>query len=120
MTDHLVLGLGVTGRAVLRALVAHGEGAVAVDDHPSSEGRALADELGVTLIEAPEDESLRVHADDPAARGDDKAAVVRRRGRALRRCAGDRGREHEHAEKNGIAHPPRSMAPPSVRWLIGV
>lgn len=53
MTQHLVLGLGVTGRAVLRCLVAHGEGAVAVDDRPSTAGRALAEELGVELVEAP-------------------------------------------------------------------
>jgi UDP-N-acetylmuramoylalanine--D-glutamate ligase len=54
LTDHVVLGLGVTGQAVLRALVAHGEGAVAVDDRPSPGGRALADELGVELVEAPD------------------------------------------------------------------
>lgn len=54
MTDHVVLGLGVTGRAVLRALVAHGEGAVVVDDRPTPEGRALAEELGVRLVEAPD------------------------------------------------------------------
>ena len=38
LTDHLVLGLGVTGQAVLRALVAHGEGAVVVDDAPTDGG----------------------------------------------------------------------------------
>jgi UDP-N-acetylmuramoylalanine--D-glutamate ligase len=54
LTDHLVLGLGVTGRAVLRALVDHGEGAVVVDDRPTDEGRSLASELGVTLVEAPD------------------------------------------------------------------
>jgi UDP-N-acetylmuramoylalanine--D-glutamate ligase len=58
LTDHLVLGLGVTGRAVLRALVDHGEGAVAADDRPTDEGRALADELGVALVEAPDGERL--------------------------------------------------------------
>jgi UDP-N-acetylmuramoylalanine--D-glutamate ligase len=54
LTDHLVLGLGVTGRAVLRALLAHGEGAIVADDRPTDEVRALADELGVTLVEAPD------------------------------------------------------------------
>lgn len=51
---HLVLGLGVTGRAVLRALVDHGEGAVVADDRPSDAGRALVAELGVELVEAPD------------------------------------------------------------------
>jgi UDP-N-acetylmuramoylalanine--D-glutamate ligase len=58
LTQHLVLGLGITGRAVLRALVAHGESAVAVDDRPSAEGRALADSLGVRLVEAPSADDL--------------------------------------------------------------
>lgn len=51
---HLVLGLGVTGRAVLRALVAHGEDAVVADDRPTDPGRALAAELGIELVEAPD------------------------------------------------------------------
>lgn len=58
MTDHLVLGLGVTGRAVLRALVAHGDGAVVVDDRPTDAGRQLADELGAELVEAPDATAL--------------------------------------------------------------
>jgi len=49
-----VLGLGVTGQAVLRALVAHGEEAVAVDDRPTPAGRAVAEQLGVELVEAPD------------------------------------------------------------------
>ena len=53
MTEHVVLGLGATGQAVVRALVAHGERAVVVDDHPTPAGRALAAELSVELIEAP-------------------------------------------------------------------
>ena len=53
-----MLGLGVTGRAVLRALVSHGEGVVAVDDRPSDAGRALAAELGVDLVEAPDAATL--------------------------------------------------------------
>jgi UDP-N-acetylmuramoylalanine--D-glutamate ligase len=53
-----VLGLGVTGQAVLRALVAHGEEAVAVDDRPTPAGRALAEQLGVELAEAPDAPAL--------------------------------------------------------------
>ena len=59
-----MLGLGVTGQAVLRALVAHGEGAVAVDDRPSDAGRALAAELGVALVEAPAPDALRALVDE--------------------------------------------------------
>lgn len=58
MTEHVVLGLGITGQAVLRALVAHGEGVVAIDDRPTPVGRALAEELGVELVEAPDDSTL--------------------------------------------------------------
>jgi UDP-N-acetylmuramoylalanine--D-glutamate ligase len=56
--EHLVLGLGVTGRAVLRALADHGEAAVVVDDRPSDAGRALAAELGCELVEAPDAKAL--------------------------------------------------------------
>ncbi len=59
MTRHVVLGLGVTGQAVLRALVAHGEDAVAVDDRPTDVGRALAEELEVVLVEAPDASTLQ-------------------------------------------------------------
>jgi UDP-N-acetylmuramoylalanine--D-glutamate ligase len=58
LTDHLVLGLGVTGRAVLRALVAHGEGVVVVDDRPTEAGRQLAVALGAELVEAPDAATL--------------------------------------------------------------
>ncbi len=54
MTAHLVLGLGVTGRAVVRSLVAHGEAVVAVDDRPTEAGRRLTADLGVPLVEAPD------------------------------------------------------------------
>ena len=53
-----MLGLGVTGRAVTRALVAHGEPAVVVDDRPTDTGRALCEELGIELVEAPGDGEL--------------------------------------------------------------
>lgn len=54
-----MLGLGVTGTAVLRSLVAHGEDVVAVDDRPTETGRRLAAELGVELLESPDEPTLR-------------------------------------------------------------
>jgi UDP-N-acetylmuramoylalanine--D-glutamate ligase len=67
LSGHLVLGLGVTGRAVLRALVAHGDGAVVVDDRPTDEGRALTAELGVRLVEAPDPSALAALVDEVEA-----------------------------------------------------
>jgi UDP-N-acetylmuramoylalanine--D-glutamate ligase len=58
LTEHLVLGLGVTGQAVVRALVAHDEGAVVVDDRPTDRGRRVAADLGVELVEAPDPATL--------------------------------------------------------------
>jgi UDP-N-acetylmuramoylalanine--D-glutamate ligase len=58
LSSVVVVGLGVTGRAVVRALRAHGVAVVAVDDHPSDEVRAAAASLGVELLEAPSDEDL--------------------------------------------------------------
>lgn len=58
MTEHLVLGLGVTGAAVVRALIARGEPVVAVEDRPSAAHRQLAETLGVELVEAPTPSSL--------------------------------------------------------------
>jgi UDP-N-acetylmuramoylalanine--D-glutamate ligase len=54
----LVLGLGLTGRAVARALVARGGSAVAVDDRPTDAGRALCDELGIELVASPSEADL--------------------------------------------------------------
>jgi UDP-N-acetylmuramoylalanine--D-glutamate ligase len=56
---HLVVGLGVTGRAVAQALVAHGDEVTAVDDRPSPHARAAARELGIDLVEAPDEALLR-------------------------------------------------------------
>jgi UDP-N-acetylmuramoylalanine--D-glutamate ligase len=67
LTTHLVLGLGVTGQAVLRALVARGEGAVVADDRPTDEGRAIADELGVLFVGAPDEARLGQLVDDADA-----------------------------------------------------
>jgi UDP-N-acetylmuramoylalanine--D-glutamate ligase len=58
LTSVVVVGLGVTGRAVVRALREHGVGVIAVDDHPSEEVRAAAASLGVDLIEAPSEHAL--------------------------------------------------------------
>lgn len=49
----LVMGLGVTGRAVTRALVRRGWTVRLADDRPSEEARALADEVGAELLVAP-------------------------------------------------------------------
>ncbi len=56
---HLVVGLGVTGRAVARALVAHGEDVALADDRPGDAVRDLAAELGVDLAVAPAGDELR-------------------------------------------------------------
>jgi UDP-N-acetylmuramoylalanine--D-glutamate ligase len=55
----VVVGFGVTGRAVVRALTARGHDPVVVDDRPSADARTAADELGVELVEAPSPASLR-------------------------------------------------------------
>jgi UDP-N-acetylmuramoylalanine--D-glutamate ligase len=49
----LVLGLGVTGRAVAGALVARGVGVVVAEDHPTPATADAAQSLGVELLEAP-------------------------------------------------------------------
>jgi UDP-N-acetylmuramoylalanine--D-glutamate ligase len=54
----LVLGLGVTGRAVARALVARGSKVIAVEDRPTDAHRAFAADLGLELLEAPDDAGL--------------------------------------------------------------
>ena len=54
----LVLGLGVTGRAVARALRARNVEVVVVDDRPGPEARRCADELGLALVEAPDADRL--------------------------------------------------------------
>jgi UDP-N-acetylmuramoylalanine--D-glutamate ligase len=58
LSQHLVVGLGVTGRAVLRALIDHGESATVVDDRPTPAGHELADALGVEVVEAPDRATL--------------------------------------------------------------
>jgi UDP-N-acetylmuramoylalanine--D-glutamate ligase len=54
----LVVGLGVTGAAVARALVAHGHDVVVADDAAGPAAAAAADELGLDLVEAPATDEL--------------------------------------------------------------
>src|SRR5881394_3970477 len=51
----LVVGFGVTGEALARHL---GEAAVVIDDTVTDDKRARATELGVALIEAPDETQL--------------------------------------------------------------
>jgi UDP-N-acetylmuramoylalanine--D-glutamate ligase len=50
----LVVGLGVTGQALVGALRRHGHDVTVVDDRPAAATRAAAVELGVDLVEAPD------------------------------------------------------------------
>jgi UDP-N-acetylmuramoylalanine--D-glutamate ligase len=54
----LVVGLGVTGAAVARALMAHGHDVVAADDAAGPAARAAADDLGLDLAVAPDADEL--------------------------------------------------------------
>ena len=49
----LVVGFGVTGRAVVNALLVHGSAPVVVDDRPSDETRQVAGMAGVELVGGP-------------------------------------------------------------------
>lgn len=59
MRSALVVGLGVTGRSVVRALVDRGIDVVVVDDHPNDAQRAAASSIGVPLVESPTAQELR-------------------------------------------------------------
>jgi UDP-N-acetylmuramoylalanine--D-glutamate ligase len=54
----LVVGLGVTGAAVARALLARGHDVVVADDAAGPAARAAADDLGLDLVEAPSTDEL--------------------------------------------------------------
>ncbi len=56
--ENLVVGLGITGRAVARALVQRGQPVVATDDRPTDAIRQVAVELGIDLRERPSDEEV--------------------------------------------------------------
>jgi UDP-N-acetylmuramoylalanine--D-glutamate ligase len=49
----LVVGLGLTGAAIARALIARNEAVVVVDDRPTAQKRTLAAEIGADFVEAP-------------------------------------------------------------------
>ncbi|MBC8195283.1 MAG: UDP-N-acetylmuramoyl-L-alanine--D-glutamate ligase [Acidimicrobiia bacterium] len=51
----LVLGLGLTGRAVTRALTSRGHDVLVVDDAPDATARESADRLGVQIVESPKE-----------------------------------------------------------------
>lgn len=57
--DVLVVGFGVTGEAMARAVLAHGGEVIAADDHPSEDRRRRAHLAGVELLEAPDRERWR-------------------------------------------------------------
>lgn len=54
----VVVGLGVTGRAVLGALLRRGHDVVAVDDRPGPDAVAAARDGGVELVQAPDADAL--------------------------------------------------------------
>lgn len=54
----LIVGFGVVGQALVRALQQRGYGPVVVDDRPTEAGVKLAAELGVELLAAPSDAQL--------------------------------------------------------------
>ncbi|MDA3039421.1 MAG: UDP-N-acetylmuramoyl-L-alanine--D-glutamate ligase [Actinomycetota bacterium] len=54
----LVVGFGVTGQAVVAALLRRGFNPVVVDDRPSDVTRAASEQAGLELVEAPSDEEL--------------------------------------------------------------
>lgn len=63
----VVLGLGVTGRAVARALVARGRTVLLVDDAPTAAATDLAGELGVALVDRPDADALGALLDGAGA-----------------------------------------------------
>lgn len=58
LTTPLVVGFGVTARAVVRALVGRGIRPLVTEDRPGDDHREAAAELGIELIEHPTTESL--------------------------------------------------------------
>lgn len=54
----LLVGMGVTNRAVAGALIRRGHSVVAVDDRPDDVLRSAASDLGVALVESPDRDDL--------------------------------------------------------------
>jgi len=63
----LVLGLGVTGISVARALRRRGILVRAVEDRPTSLTSSVAEELGAELVQSPDETGLRAAFEDTAA-----------------------------------------------------
>lgn len=55
----LVHGLAIAGEATVRALLARGYRVIAADDVLTDARRALADELGIDVVEAPDGDAIR-------------------------------------------------------------
>lgn len=58
LTAPLIVGFGITGQAVARALIERGVTPIVVDDRPTGAARDAAASLGVRFIEAPDSEVL--------------------------------------------------------------
>ena len=58
MPRSLVVGFGVTGRAVVEALLGHGEEVIVVDDRVDESMTAIASALGITLVASPTTDEL--------------------------------------------------------------
>ena len=54
----LLVGMGVTNRAVAGALIRRGHKVVALDDHPDDSLRNAAEALGIMLVETPDEAEL--------------------------------------------------------------
>jgi UDP-N-acetylmuramoylalanine--D-glutamate ligase len=62
----LVVGFGVTGQAVARALVGDGEPVVVIDDQPTDAARHVAEGLGIRLVEQHDPDGLARLVQDAA------------------------------------------------------
>ncbi len=58
LDDPLVVGFGITGQAVVRALLARNYRVAVIDDRPSSSAVEVAADLGVDLVVAPDHDEL--------------------------------------------------------------
>ncbi len=58
LSDPLIVGFGVTGQAVVSALLARGHRVTIIDDQPSSSAVEVAAEFGVDLVVAPDEDDL--------------------------------------------------------------
>ncbi len=63
LASPVIVGYGITGQAVVDALLARGHRPVVIDDRPSDLAIQRADELGLDLVVAPDGETLRALVD---------------------------------------------------------